>query len=175
MMTRATPRQRGAAVELRVPDALAPLSMEGTLAPQVRWSLRGDGGQHVHASGGQVGAETTRADLQEWRAAQRFPAVCDTEGVNSAPASGLVALDRCLSNEAGLKGSADSSIVDRVMQLQQSLPPILVGAGSRWMLGIAGREDNVVCNLPRAAQGTISGELRSDHPSAWSARSTGSN
>ncbi len=35
------------------------------------------------------------------------------------------------------------------MQLQQSLPPILVGAGSRWMLGIAGREANIVCNLPR--------------------------
>jgi alkanesulfonate monooxygenase SsuD/methylene tetrahydromethanopterin reductase-like flavin-dependent oxidoreductase (luciferase family) len=35
------------------------------------------------------------------------------------------------------------------MQLQQSHPPILVGAGSRWMLGIAGREANIVCNLPR--------------------------
>jgi alkanesulfonate monooxygenase SsuD/methylene tetrahydromethanopterin reductase-like flavin-dependent oxidoreductase (luciferase family) len=36
------------------------------------------------------------------------------------------------------------------MQLQQSHPPILVGAGSRWMLGIAGREADIVCNLPRA-------------------------
>jgi hypothetical protein len=35
------------------------------------------------------------------------------------------------------------------MQLQQSHPPILVGAGSRWMLGIAGREASIVCNLPR--------------------------
>jgi hypothetical protein len=35
------------------------------------------------------------------------------------------------------------------MKLQQSLPPILDGAGSRWMLGIAGREANIVWNLPR--------------------------
>jgi alkanesulfonate monooxygenase SsuD/methylene tetrahydromethanopterin reductase-like flavin-dependent oxidoreductase (luciferase family) len=35
------------------------------------------------------------------------------------------------------------------MQLQQSRPPILVGAGSRWMLGIAGQEADIVCKLPR--------------------------
>jgi alkanesulfonate monooxygenase SsuD/methylene tetrahydromethanopterin reductase-like flavin-dependent oxidoreductase (luciferase family) len=35
------------------------------------------------------------------------------------------------------------------MQLQQSHPPILVGADSRCMLGIAGREADIVCNLPR--------------------------
>jgi len=34
------------------------------------------------------------------------------------------------------------------MQLQQSHPPILVGVGSRWVLGIAGREADIVCNLP---------------------------
>jgi alkanesulfonate monooxygenase SsuD/methylene tetrahydromethanopterin reductase-like flavin-dependent oxidoreductase (luciferase family) len=50
------------------------------------------------------------------------------------------------------------------MQLQQSHPPILVGAGSQWMLGIAGREANIVCNLPGAAQGTISGELLKRSP-----------
>ena len=37
-----------------------------------------------------------------------------------------------------------------MMQVQQSHPPILVGVGSRWMLGIAGREADIVCNLPRA-------------------------
>jgi alkanesulfonate monooxygenase SsuD/methylene tetrahydromethanopterin reductase-like flavin-dependent oxidoreductase (luciferase family) len=47
-------------------------------------------------------------------------------------------------------GPPDPSTVDRVMQLQQSHPPILVGAGSRWMLGIAGREADIVCHLPRA-------------------------
>ena len=36
------------------------------------------------------------------------------------------------------------------MQLEQSHPPILVGAGSRWMLGIAGREANTI--LPLASQ-----------------------
>jgi alkanesulfonate monooxygenase SsuD/methylene tetrahydromethanopterin reductase-like flavin-dependent oxidoreductase (luciferase family) len=36
------------------------------------------------------------------------------------------------------------------MQLQQSHSPILVGAGSRWMLGIAGRKADIICNLPRA-------------------------
>jgi hypothetical protein len=56
---------------------------------------------------------------------------------------------RCRTSEGLCDGPADSSIVDRVMQLQQSHPPILVGAGSRWMLGIAGREANIVCNLPR--------------------------
>ena len=73
-------------------------------------------------------------------------------------------------------GPPDPSRVDRVMQLQQSHPPILVGAGSRWMLWdrrAGGRH-----RLPPAqgaARGTISGELQSDHPSAWSARSSGSN
>src|SRR5829696_2468910 len=47
-------------------------------------------------------------------------------------------------------GPPEPSRVDRVMQLQQSHPPILVGVGSRWMLGIAGREADIVCNLPRA-------------------------
>jgi hypothetical protein len=56
---------------------------------------------------------------------------------------------RCRRSEGLCDSPADSSIVDRVMQLQQSHPPILVGAGSRWMLGIAGREANIVCNLPR--------------------------
>jgi len=35
-------------------------------------------------------------------------------------------------------GPLDPSRVDRVMQLQQAHPPILVGAGSQCMLGIAG-------------------------------------
>ena len=73
-------------------------------------------------------------------------------------------------------GPPDPSRVDRVMQLQQSHPPILVGAGSRRMLGIAGREADIVGILPKALpEGAISGELQSDHPSAWSARSSGSN
>src|SRR4029450_9847713 len=47
-------------------------------------------------------------------------------------------------------GPPDPSRVDRGMQLQQSHPPILGGGGSRWMLGIAGREADIVCHLPRA-------------------------
>jgi probable F420-dependent oxidoreductase len=44
--------------------------------------------------------------------------------------------------------------------VQRPHPPILVGAGSRRMLGIAGREADIVGILPRALpEGAISGEL----------------
>jgi probable F420-dependent oxidoreductase len=44
--------------------------------------------------------------------------------------------------------------------VQRPRPPILVGAGSRRMLGIAGREADIVGILPRALPaGTISGDL----------------
>jgi alkanesulfonate monooxygenase SsuD/methylene tetrahydromethanopterin reductase-like flavin-dependent oxidoreductase (luciferase family) len=49
--------------------------------------------------------------------------------------------------------------------LQRPHPPILVGAGSRRMLGIAGREAGVVGILPKALpDGTISGELEERSP-----------
>ncbi|HWJ53357.1 MAG TPA: TIGR03621 family F420-dependent LLM class oxidoreductase, partial [Propionibacteriaceae bacterium] len=49
--------------------------------------------------------------------------------------------------------------------VQRPHPPILVGAGSRRMLGIAGREADIVGILPRALpQGTISGELSERSP-----------
>lgn len=48
---------------------------------------------------------------------------------------------------------------------QRPHPPILVGAGSRRMLGIAGREADIVGILPRALpEGTISGELSERSP-----------
>jgi probable F420-dependent oxidoreductase len=49
--------------------------------------------------------------------------------------------------------------------VQRPHPPILVGAGSRRMLGIAGREADIVGILPRATpEGTISGELSERSP-----------
>jgi alkanesulfonate monooxygenase SsuD/methylene tetrahydromethanopterin reductase-like flavin-dependent oxidoreductase (luciferase family) len=49
--------------------------------------------------------------------------------------------------------------------VQRPHPPILVGAGSRRMLGIAGREADIVGVLPRALpEGTISGELSERSP-----------
>jgi probable F420-dependent oxidoreductase len=49
--------------------------------------------------------------------------------------------------------------------VQRPHPPILVGAGSRRMLGIAGREADIVGILPRALpEGTISGELAERSP-----------
>jgi probable F420-dependent oxidoreductase len=49
--------------------------------------------------------------------------------------------------------------------VQRPHPPILVGAGSRRMLGIAGREADIVGILPRALpQGTISGKLSERSP-----------
>ena len=49
--------------------------------------------------------------------------------------------------------------------VQRPHPPILVGAGSRRMLGIAGREADIVGILPRALpEGTISGELSERSP-----------
>jgi alkanesulfonate monooxygenase SsuD/methylene tetrahydromethanopterin reductase-like flavin-dependent oxidoreductase (luciferase family) len=49
--------------------------------------------------------------------------------------------------------------------LQRPHPPILVGAGSRRMLGIAGREADVVGILPKALpDGTISEELEERSP-----------
>jgi probable F420-dependent oxidoreductase len=49
--------------------------------------------------------------------------------------------------------------------VQRPHPPILVGAGSRRMLGIAGREADIVGILPRARpEGTISGELSERSP-----------
>jgi probable F420-dependent oxidoreductase len=51
--------------------------------------------------------------------------------------------------------------------VQRPHPPILVGAGGRRMLGIAGREADVVGILPRALpEGTISGELSERSPAA---------
>jgi probable F420-dependent oxidoreductase len=49
--------------------------------------------------------------------------------------------------------------------VQRPHPPILVGAGSRRMLGIAGREADIVGILPRALpEGAISGELSERAP-----------
>ena len=49
--------------------------------------------------------------------------------------------------------------------VQRPHPPILVGAGSRRMLGIAGQEADIVGILPRALpEGTISGELSERSP-----------
>jgi probable F420-dependent oxidoreductase len=49
--------------------------------------------------------------------------------------------------------------------VQRPHPPILVGAGSRRMLKIAGREADIVGILPRARpEGTISGELSERSP-----------
>src|SRR5215218_3638660 len=49
--------------------------------------------------------------------------------------------------------------------VQRPHPPILVGAGSRRMLGIAGREADIVGVLPRALpEGAISGELSERSP-----------
>jgi probable F420-dependent oxidoreductase len=49
--------------------------------------------------------------------------------------------------------------------LQRPHPPVLVGAGSRRMLGIAGREADIVGILPRALpDGTISEELEERSP-----------
>jgi probable F420-dependent oxidoreductase len=49
--------------------------------------------------------------------------------------------------------------------VQRPHPPILVGAGSRRMLGIAGREADIVGILPKALpEGTISGELPERSP-----------
>src|SRR4029453_12102920 len=49
--------------------------------------------------------------------------------------------------------------------VQRPHPPILVGAGSRRMLGIAGRGGDIVGILPRALpEGTISGELAERSP-----------
>jgi probable F420-dependent oxidoreductase len=49
--------------------------------------------------------------------------------------------------------------------VQRPHPPILVGAGSRRMLGIAGREADIVGILPRALpEGTISEELSERSP-----------
>jgi probable F420-dependent oxidoreductase len=49
--------------------------------------------------------------------------------------------------------------------VQRPHPPILVGAGSQRMLGIAGREADIVGILPRALpEGTISGELSERSP-----------
>jgi probable F420-dependent oxidoreductase len=49
--------------------------------------------------------------------------------------------------------------------VQRPHPPILVGAGSRRMLGIAGRQADIVGILPRALpEGTISGELSERSP-----------
>jgi probable F420-dependent oxidoreductase len=49
--------------------------------------------------------------------------------------------------------------------VQRPHPPILVGAGSRRMLGIGGREADIVGVLPRALpEGTISGELLERSP-----------
>ena len=49
--------------------------------------------------------------------------------------------------------------------MQRPHPPILVGAGSRRMLGIAGREADTVGILPRALpEGAISGELSERAP-----------
>jgi alkanesulfonate monooxygenase SsuD/methylene tetrahydromethanopterin reductase-like flavin-dependent oxidoreductase (luciferase family) len=51
--------------------------------------------------------------------------------------------------------------------VQRPHPPILVGAGSRRMLGIAGREADVVGILPRALpEGTISTALSERSPEA---------
>ena len=51
--------------------------------------------------------------------------------------------------------------------LQRPHPPILVGAGSRRMLGIAGREADIVGILPRALpNGTISEDLAERSPEA---------
>jgi probable F420-dependent oxidoreductase len=53
--------------------------------------------------------------------------------------------------------------------LQRPHPPILVGAGSRRMLGIAGREADIVGILPKAlADGTISEELEERSPETLS-------
>jgi probable F420-dependent oxidoreductase len=49
--------------------------------------------------------------------------------------------------------------------VQRPHPPILVGAGSRRMLGMAGQEADIVGILPRALpEGTISGELSERSP-----------
>jgi probable F420-dependent oxidoreductase len=49
--------------------------------------------------------------------------------------------------------------------VQRPHPPILIGAGSRRMLGMAGREADIVGILPRALpEGTISGELAERSP-----------
>jgi probable F420-dependent oxidoreductase len=49
--------------------------------------------------------------------------------------------------------------------VQRPHPPVLVGAGSRRMLGIAGREADIVGILPKATpEGTISGELAERSP-----------
>jgi probable F420-dependent oxidoreductase len=49
--------------------------------------------------------------------------------------------------------------------VQRPHPPILVGAGSRRMLGIAGREADIAGILPRALpEGSISGELSERSP-----------
>jgi probable F420-dependent oxidoreductase len=51
--------------------------------------------------------------------------------------------------------------------VQRPHPPVLVGAGGRRMLGIAGREADIVGILPRALpEGTISGELSERSPAA---------
>jgi probable F420-dependent oxidoreductase len=51
--------------------------------------------------------------------------------------------------------------------VQRPHPPILVGAGSRRMLGIAGRQADIVGILPRALpEGAISGELSERAPAA---------
>ena len=51
--------------------------------------------------------------------------------------------------------------------VQRPHPPILIGAGSRRMLGIAGREADIVGILPRALpDGTISEDLRERSPAA---------
>jgi probable F420-dependent oxidoreductase len=53
--------------------------------------------------------------------------------------------------------------------LQRPHPPVLVGAGSRRMLGIAGREADIVGILPKALpDGTISEELEEQSPEALS-------
>ena len=55
--------------------------------------------------------------------------------------------------------------------VQRPHPPILVGAGSRRMLGIAGREADIVGILPRALpEGGISGELSERSPERIAAK-----
>jgi probable F420-dependent oxidoreductase len=62
-------------------------------------------------------------------------------------------------------------IVGVPVPVQRPHPPILVGAGSRRMLGIAGREADIVGILPRAlAEGTISGELSERSPERVAAK-----
>jgi len=55
--------------------------------------------------------------------------------------------------------------------VQRPHPPILVGAGSRRMLGIAGREADIVGVLPKALpEGAISGELSERSPQRVAAK-----